>query len=198
MTHGVAHSPVPVNTVSSNKPGIACAPACTVLSQQVLNKKNSSHGSEQTTVSISTHCPCLCNHHIGCPSNNSQFPSPLFVLLCSATPSLLQTKQTPLGEVVKLLMQKYCVREGINYSLSLFSGRSWSLTQRKSKYEFVCIFIQYSLFNNRVCKLYTAVELFIQQNTGWFKKYKGILGHRVIGLQSYVRRQEVMQIVLPH
>jgi len=92
MAHGVAHSPVPVNTVSSNKLGIACAPARTVLSQQVLLNNQSSQVSEQTTVSISTHCPCLCSHHIGCPPNNFQFPSPRSDLLCSVTPSLLFTK----------------------------------------------------------------------------------------------------------
>lgn len=106
MAHGVAHSPVPVNTVSSNKPGIACVPARTVVSQQVLLNKKSSQGSEQTTVSVSTHCPCLCSHDTGCPSNNFQFPSPLCDLMCFATPSLLFTKQTPLGEVVKLFVQK--------------------------------------------------------------------------------------------
>lgn len=106
MAHGVAHSPVPVNTVSSNKPGIACATARTVLSQQVLLNNKLSQGSEQTTVSLSTPCPYLCSHHIGCTSNNFQFPSPLSALLCSATPSLLFTKQTPLGEVVKLFVQK--------------------------------------------------------------------------------------------
>lgn len=36
MAHGVAHTPVPVNTVSSNKPGTACALTWTVFSQQVL------------------------------------------------------------------------------------------------------------------------------------------------------------------
>jgi len=104
MAHGVAHSPVPVNRVSSNKPGIAYTPARTVLSQQVLLNNKSSEGSEQTPVSLSTHCPCLCSHHIGCPSNNFQFPSHLSDLLCSVTPSLLFTKQTPLGEDVKLFV----------------------------------------------------------------------------------------------
>jgi hypothetical protein len=103
MAHGVAHSPVPVNTVSSNKPVYNTR---TVLSQQVFLNNQSSQVPEQTTVSLSPHCPCLCSHHIGCPSTNFQFPSPRSDLLCSATPSLLFTKQTPLGEVVKLFVQK--------------------------------------------------------------------------------------------
>jgi hypothetical protein len=103
MAHGVAHSPVPVNTFSSNKP--VCT-ARTVLSQQVLLNNQSSQVPEQTTVRVSPHCPYLCSHHIGCLSNNFQFPSPRSDLLCSATPSLLFTKQTPLGEVVKLFVQK--------------------------------------------------------------------------------------------
>lgn len=102
VAHGVAHSPVPVN----KKPEIACSPARTVLSQQVLLNKKSSQGSEQTTASVSTHCPYLCSHHVGSASNNFQFLSPLSDLLCFATPSLLFTKQTPLGEVVKLFVQK--------------------------------------------------------------------------------------------
>jgi hypothetical protein len=36
MTHGVAHTPVPVNTDRSNQPGTACAPTRTVFSQKVL------------------------------------------------------------------------------------------------------------------------------------------------------------------
>jgi len=115
---------------SSNKPGIACAPAWTVLSQQVLLSNKSSHGSEQTSVSISTHYPCLCNHHIWCPSNNFQFPSPLSELLCSAAPSLLFTKQTPLGEVVKLLVQKsYRQKWTILFRPCYRTGPLWGSTQ---------------------------------------------------------------------
>jgi len=62
---------------------------------------------------------------------------------------------------------------------------------------FTFLFIKYSSFKNRVCKQYTAVELFVQQNSGWFRKYKGMPGHRAVRLGSYVRRPEVVQIILP-